>query len=295
MVFLKKRLHYTVILAVMAFLLSACGTTSVPSGETPSSAHTSQESVVSQSGSSTFSEESQSTERSASGSENDSTTADTARSTLAQETISISPSSSVNRSQSLHENSNVSTTTTTIRRTTAKAETAVTEQTTRKTTTGQTTRQTYAQTTGQSASRTTTTTRATTATQPDAAEDYRHAILRLVNQERTKAGLTALVLDDTVSRAAQIRAVEIIESFSHTRPDGTSCFTALDEVGIISSRVARAENIAAGQQSPEDVMKGWMNSDGHRANILNPSLKKLGVGYAEGGRYRTNWVQMFTS
>lgn len=295
MVSLKKRLYYTVILAVMAFLLSACGTTSIPSGETPSSVHASQEFAVSQSRSSTSSEERESTERSASESKNGNTTADTMESAYAKETTSISPSPSVSRSQSDHENSAVSTTTTTTRRTTAKAETTITEQTTRKTTTRQTTRQTYAQTTGQSDSRTTTTTRATTATQPDAAEDYRHAILRLVNQERAKAGLTALVLDDTVSRAAQIRAVEIIESFSHTRPDGTSCFTALDEVGIVSSRVARAENIAAGQQSPEDVMKGWMNSDGHRANILNPNLKKLGVGYAEGGRYRTNWVQMFTS
>ena len=121
------------------------------------------------------------------------------------------------------------------------------------------------------------------------------AILLLVNQERAKRGLSALVLDDAVSKAAQIRAREIIAEFSHTRPDGTSCFTALDEVGIISSKVNRAENIASGQRSPEEVMQSWMNSDGHRANILNPNVKKLGVGYAEGGQYRTNWVQMFTS
>lgn len=126
-------------------------------------------------------------------------------------------------------------------------------------------------------------------------EDFQQAILRLVNEERAKAGLTALVLDEQVSRAAQIRASEIITTFSHTRPDGTSCFTALDEVGIASSRVARAENIAAGQRTPEAVMESWMNSSGHRANILNPNLRKLGVGYAEGGSYRTNWVQMFTS
>lgn len=119
--------------------------------------------------------------------------------------------------------------------------------------------------------------------------------MRLVNQERAKNGLSALTLDNTVSQAAQIRAHEIIINFSHTRPDGTSCFTALDEVGIASSKVNRAENIASGQRSPEEVMKSWMNSDGHRANILNPKIKKLGVGYAEGGAYHTNWVQMFTS
>lgn len=295
MLFWKKRLHYTAILAVMALLLSACGTTSVPSDETSYSAYASQESAASESDTSTTSEESGSTERLASESDNDSTTADTAESDFAQENISISPSSSVSRFQFIHENGAVSTTTTASRHTAARTETAVTDRPAQKTTTSQTTRQTSGKTTGQSTAWTTTATHTTAVTRPDAAEDYRHAILRLVNQERAKAGLTALVLDDTVSRAAQIRAVEIIETFSHTRPDGTSCFTALDEVGIASASVARAENIAAGQQSPEDVMKGWMNSDGHRANILNPNLKKLGVGYTEGGRYRTNWVQMFTS
>ncbi len=166
-------------------------------------------------------------------------------------------------------------------------------------TTAPTTRRTAAPTTSIAVRPTTTTYRTTTTTaprpsasSPDTAADYRQAILRLVNQERTQRGLSALVLDETISRAAQIRATEIIENFSHTRPNGSSFSTALDEAGVKAGR--RAENIAAGQRSPEAVMQSWMNSEGHRANILNPNLKKLGVGYAEGGRYHTNWVQLFT-
>ncbi len=170
-------------------------------------------------------------------------------------------------------------------------------------TTVPTTRRTAAPTAGITIRPTTTTYRTTTTTTtaasrpsasaPDTAVDYRQAILQLVNQERTQRGLSALVLDEAISRAAQIRATEIIENFSHTRPNGSSFSTVLDEVGVKAGR--RAENIAAGQRSPEAVMQSWMNSEGHRANILNPNLKKLGVGYAEGGRYRTNWVQLFTN
>lgn len=141
--------------------------------------------------------------------------------------------------------------------------------------------------------RTAPTTQATSSTGGGQLESYRREVLRLVNEERAKAGLSALVLDDKVSAGAQIRAQEIITLFDHTRPDGTSCFTVFQEVGISSYRAA-AENIASGQRTPEEVMKGWMNSSGHRANILNPNMKKLGVGYAAGGRYGTNWVQLFT-
>lgn len=116
-------------------------------------------------------------------------------------------------------------------------------------------------------------------------------VLSIVNSERAKYGLDALTYDSTLSRAADIRAVEIKTLFSHTRPDGRSCFTALDEVGY-SYRKA-GENIAYGQRSAEEVMNAWMNSDGHRANILG-DYDYIGIGvYEKGGVIY--WSQFFTS
>ncbi len=118
-------------------------------------------------------------------------------------------------------------------------------------------------------------------------------VVALVNKEREKLGLSAVTLDEDLQRAADVRVVEITEKFSHTRPDGRSCFTAFKEAGI--SYGAAAENIAAGRTTAEGVMKDWMNSPGHKANILNPDLKKIGVGYLETSDiYGTYWVQVFT-
>lgn len=114
-------------------------------------------------------------------------------------------------------------------------------------------------------------------------------VLLLVNEERAKAGLSALTYDSLLSSAADIRAVEIKSLFSHTRPDGRSCFTVLDEVGY-SYRKA-GENIAYGQKSAKEVMSAWMNSDGHRANILG-DFSHIGIGvYEKGGVIY--WVQFF--
>ena len=116
-------------------------------------------------------------------------------------------------------------------------------------------------------------------------------VLSIVNSERAKYGLDALTYDAHLSSAADIRAVEIKTLFSHTRPDGRSCFTALDEVGY-SYRKA-GENIAYGQRSAEEVMNAWMNSDGHRANILG-DYDYIGIGvYEKGGVIY--WSQFFTS
>jgi len=90
-----------------------------------------------------------------------------------------------------------------------------------------------------------------------------------------------------VTAAAQVRAKEIKTSFSHTRPDGRSCFTALDEAG--ASYMGAGENIAIGQRTPEQVVNDWMNSEGHRKNILNSNFKYIGVG-VDG----TAWTQLFT-
>ena len=113
----------------------------------------------------------------------------------------------------------------------------------------------------------------------------------MVNQERVKAGLGKVVLDKTIQKAAMIRVKEIEVSFSHTRPNGSSFSSVLKENGI--SYHGAGENIAWGQTSPKEVMKAWMNSDGHRANILNPNFKKIGVGYYKNASGRKYWSQLF--
>ena len=124
---------------------------------------------------------------------------------------------------------------------------------------------------------------------PDPGEDDVVAeVIRLVNAERAKQGLPALSTNRTINGAAQVRALELPTLFSHNRPDGRSCFTALSEAGIRYG--AAGENIARGYPTPAAVVEGWMNSPGHRANILNENFTTIGVGYYEPGRY---WVQMF--
>lgn len=117
------------------------------------------------------------------------------------------------------------------------------------------------------------------------------AVASLVNAARQDAGLSELELDADLCAAAQARAQEIAQSFSHTRPDGSSCFTILEEFGI--SYRAAGENIAMGQRTPEEVIDGWMNSSGHRANILNGTFTSIGVGYYVDGAGAAHWVQIF--
>ncbi|MBO5128870.1 MAG: bacterial Ig-like domain-containing protein [Oscillospiraceae bacterium] len=122
---------------------------------------------------------------------------------------------------------------------------------------------------------------------------YEWEVLKIANQERLAEGLDPLTMYDLIQQATDIRAVEVDEYFSHTRPDGTSCFTVFDEVGIRWGAVG--ENIAAGQQTPAQVMNSWMNSPGHRANILNAGFAHMGVGFYMGNSvYGTSWVQLFT-
>lgn len=121
--------------------------------------------------------------------------------------------------------------------------------------------------------------------------DFVSQVVQLVNAERAKAGLSPITLDTTLSKAAQIRAKETVNYFSHTRPNGSTFSSAITEQGI-SFRGA-GENIAYGQKTPQEVMNGWMNSAGHRANILNANFTKIGVGYYQqnGVNY---WTQLFT-
>lgn len=111
-------------------------------------------------------------------------------------------------------------------------------------------------------------------------------VVRLVNAERAKKGISPVKLNTTLMNAAMRRAKEIKTLFSHDRPDGSSCFTVLDEYKI--SYGYCGENIAYGYGTPENVMNGWVNSSGHYANIMNSSYKEIGVGY-----YQDHWVQLF--
>lgn len=125
---------------------------------------------------------------------------------------------------------------------------------------------------------------------------YYDEVLRLVNEIRAEVGAVPLTLDTTLCNAATMRAVEMNYSnkFSHTRPDGRSCFSVLGVYGI--SYGAAGENIAAGYQTPQKVVQGWKNSEGHYKNMINSSYKKLGVGLSkeETGGYAGYWVQLFT-
>ena len=109
-------------------------------------------------------------------------------------------------------------------------------------------------------------------------------VAALVNSERAKVGAKALTVDADLTAAANIRAKEIVTLFSHTRPDGTSCTTVSNKV--------MGENIAMGYTNASRVMDGWMNSQGHRENILRSYFGSIGV-----GAYRYNgtmyWVQLF--
>lgn len=120
--------------------------------------------------------------------------------------------------------------------------------------------------------------------------EYAHRILELVNQEREKRGIEAMKLSPGLMGASEVRAGELLKRFSHTRPNGKS---ALDM--ILKSGSTVGENIAAGQPTPADVMESWMNSPGHKMNILNPQFTHLGVGYVydENSPYGHYWVQMF--
>ncbi|MBN1892297.1 MAG: hypothetical protein JW780_05900 [Clostridiales bacterium] len=115
-------------------------------------------------------------------------------------------------------------------------------------------------------------------------------VITLVNEERAAEGLSALSSNSHLTSSADIRSPEIVVVWSHTRPDGSSCSTAVS--GLSWSRFG--ENIAKGYSTAESVMTGWMNSEGHRANILDPDYTMIGVScYLYEGKYY--WVQHFAA
>lgn len=122
--------------------------------------------------------------------------------------------------------------------------------------------------------------------------EYPEIILNLVNQQREKYGLQPVSLNEKLQQAAQVRAEELWKSFDHKRPDGSDCFTVLEDFGIHSN--IAMENIAMGQNTCEFVMDIWMGSPMHRTNILNASAKYLGVGVYESEDGTLCWTQLFT-
>lgn len=116
-------------------------------------------------------------------------------------------------------------------------------------------------------------------------------LLKLTNQQRLAQGLTPYSTFSNLQNAVATRKSELVSSYSHTRPNGSSCFTALTESGL--SYRSAGENIAAGQRSVQAVTDAWMASADHRANILDSGYTHMGTGYAASGFLGTSWVQMF--
>ena len=123
--------------------------------------------------------------------------------------------------------------------------------------------------------------------------DYEAEVLRLVNEQRANYGLSALTYSTELEAVAYAHSKDMAQNnyFSHTNLAGQSPFDRMKAAGI--SYRSAAENIAAGQRTPQEVVNAWMNSAGHRANILNSSVTKMGVGIYSGGSYGVYWTQLF--
>ncbi|WP_257348879.1 CAP domain-containing protein [Pseudalkalibacillus decolorationis] len=136
-----------------------------------------------------------------------------------------------------------------------------------------------------------------TAPQPQdgatAISEIEKKVIELTNQEREKAGLSPLKANVKLSKVAQEKSNDMLENgyFSHNSPNYGSPFQMMQEFGV--SYQSAGENIAAGQQSAEQVVKAWMNSPGHRRNIMNKDVTQIGVGRAKGGEQGIYWTQMF--
>lgn len=130
------------------------------------------------------------------------------------------------------------------------------------------------------------------------AAKWKYDVLSLVNQERVRNGLEKLTWGDTCADAAETRAEEIVQVYSHTRPDGSSWDTACMEPSSAAS-YTEGENLVAGNSavSPETAVAAWMNSEKHRENILNPNYTKLAVGFYfdPDTKYKTHWSQYFSN
>lgn len=126
-------------------------------------------------------------------------------------------------------------------------------------------------------------------------KQFENKVAQLTNAERTKHGLKPLTFNWELARMARFKSEDMINKnyFDHNSPTYGSPFNMMKNFGIDYSYAG--ENIAAGQTTPEEVVNSWMNSPGHRANILNPNYTEIGVGLANGGSYHYYWTQVFIS
>jgi uncharacterized YkwD family protein len=131
--------------------------------------------------------------------------------------------------------------------------------------------------------------------QPSEASGFVKQVIDLTNKERKKNGLGALKADGELSNVAEMKSEDMKDKnyFSHTSPTYGSPFEMMQNFGVDYS--SAAENIAVGQESPQSVVNAWMNSPGHRKNILNGQLTHIGVGIAKDGSQGIYWTQMFIS
>ena len=118
------------------------------------------------------------------------------------------------------------------------------------------------------------------------------AVVTLVNLDRASYGLSELTTTVELTNAAQKRAEEAYSYFSHTRPDGTSCFTVFEQYGVVYQYAG--ENLAWGQRTADEAEEDWMNSEGHRANILTAEFNHIGVACYIGPDGIKSWVQLFS-
>ncbi|KUO66334.1 MAG: hypothetical protein APF84_18070 [Gracilibacter sp. BRH_c7a] len=127
----------------------------------------------------------------------------------------------------------------------------------------------------------------------DSIKELETEVIRLVNIERSKRGLQTLQQDWELSRVARYKSQDMIDKgyFAHTSPTYGSPFKMIESFGIKFS--AAAENIAQGQKTPQEVLNSWMNSPGHRNNILSQSFYQIGVGAAKDSKGNITWTQMF--
>jgi uncharacterized YkwD family protein len=124
---------------------------------------------------------------------------------------------------------------------------------------------------------------------------FEQKVVQLVNIERQKVGHDPLANNLLLGKGARAKAVNMRDKgyFGHTSPTYGSPFKMMSTFGVKYSRAG--ENIAAGYKTPESVVAGWMKSAGHRANILSTRYGKIGIGYAQGGKLGSYWVQWFTN
>ncbi len=132
-------------------------------------------------------------------------------------------------------------------------------------------------------------------------QEFINRVVQLTNVERQRAGLLPLRFNSRLAVAGQKHSVDMAmqDFFSHQSKDNSSPFDRIKATGYRYSRAA--ENIYAGGSTPEDAVKGWMNSPGHRQNILNPEYKEIGIGYyflandTGNVNYKHYWTQVFAT